>query len=588
MTPIKDDTKSNPSDVLENTAAVKMAADVLQALSKAIKALKLYPDNSPVRQKFISDLTGKFTKFLQENGDLTLTVKPYDLLYQGEIVYSQQVKEDSIAFKFFGDGIHELAFSENLDEQEILDFIDVIQGNRDRDEEDDDLVTLMWEKEFKNIRYIVIEDGGETDGGQETKHPSENSAGSTRSTDALRSAHKSESGQGQMHSGFQHQSAGVEHEIEQIYGKPLGEIFVLTPEEIEKLKEEMEREAKSDLILDMLDILFHILEIEEDTDSYVEIMTYIEKAIKAMVVSGDYTHAAAFLKRIKTISENEKEVSPKHSETAIGVIDALGDEAFLQELTHSLNASKADNIDEIYATLTMLNKKSILPLTNMLSGLEQMKSRRVVCDALAVLAKDDLETVLTKLQDENWYIVRNIVYVLGRIGDARVISHIKRIKDHIEPKVRKEIIHTLSEIKSDEAKDMLVSYLNDSDKTVRVSALKRISSLEHRKAVPDIFQIISSEGFDSKENYEKKELLDALAILGSEGQLPFLKELLMKKSWLFGRAKADELRLLSVHALRKMNIPGVIDIIKEGASSSDKVIRRICEDALRDSGKGNI
>src|SRR4030065_2875566 len=189
MNTIKDDIKTETSDVLENKVVIKMAADVLQSLSKAIKALQLYPENSPVRQRFITDLTGKFTNFLQEYGDLTLTVKPFDLLYQGEVVYSQQAKEDSIAFKFFGDGIRELAFSENLDEQEILDFIDIIQGNRERDEPDDDIVTLMWEKEFKNIRYIVIEEGGETGGGQETTHPSENSSGSTRSTDALRNAH---------------------------------------------------------------------------------------------------------------------------------------------------------------------------------------------------------------------------------------------------------------------------------------------------------------------------------------------------------------------------------------------------------------
>ncbi len=578
------------SSETEKKAGIKMAADVLQSLSRAIKALKLYPDNSPVRQKFISDLTGKFTGFLEEYGDLTLTVKQFDLLYQGEVVYSQDVKEDSIAFKFFGDGIRELAFSENLDERELLDFIDVVRGNRERDEDDDDIVTLMWEKEFKNIRYIVIEEGSETEGEQDTKESPASESAVARSGAALSSAHKAESrpGQTQTETDTSLKSTGVELEIEQIYGKPFAEIFVLTPEETGKLKQEMEQEAKSDLILEMLDILFHILEIEEDTDSYSEIMTYIEKAVKTMIVSGDYKHAIASLNRIKTIYENEKEISPKHAEAAIGVIDALGDDEFLKQLTQSLNASKDDHIDEIYTILTMLNKKSISPLTEMLSNLEQMKNRRVVCDALAVIARDNLEAVLKKLQDDNWYIVRNIVYVLGRIGDARVISHLKRIKDHREPKVRKEIIHTLSEIKSDEAKNMLVSYLNDSDNTVRVSALKRISFMEHRKAVPDILKIISSEEFDSKENYEKKELFEALAILGSKDQLPYLKDLLMKKSWIFGRTKADELRLLSVHALRKMNIPGAIDIVREGALSPDKVIRKICEDALKEAEKGNI
>ena len=101
-------------------------------------------------------------------------------------------------------------------------------------------------------------------------------------------------------------------------------------EKAAKIKQEMERETKSDLILEMLDILFHILQIEEDTDSYSEIMTYIERAVKTMIVSGDYNHAIASLNRIKGIYENEKEISPKHAETAIGVIDALGDDEFLQ------------------------------------------------------------------------------------------------------------------------------------------------------------------------------------------------------------------------------------------------------------------
>ncbi|MCC6545217.1 MAG: HEAT repeat domain-containing protein [Nitrospirae bacterium] len=588
MNPIKDDTRMETSELPLNKVAVKMAADVLQSLSKAIKALKLYPDNSPVRQKIISDVTSKFSNFLQENGDLILTVRPFEFLYMGEVVYSQQHKEDSLAFKFFGDGIRELAFSENLQEHELLAFIDVIQGNRERDD-DDDIVTLMWEKEFKNIRYVVIEEGGETDGGQDTaNNNTKNLFGSALSKDALMDAHKAENLQGQMHPGSHNQSAGVEHEIELLYGKPFGEIFVITPEEAETIKEEMVRESKINLFLDMLDILFLILEVEEDTDSYAEIMTYIETSIKTMIMSGDYTHAIESLNKIKTIAESEKENRPKHAESASGVIDALGNETFLQQFTMSMNASKADNFDEIYTILTMLNKKSILPMTNMLSSLEQMKNRHVVCDALAVLAKDDLDSVLNKLHDDNWYIVRNIVYVLGRIADSRVLSHINSIKDHREPRVRKEIIHTLSEINSDEAKNMLVLYLNDSDSSVRVSALKRLTLMGHRKAVSEILRIITSEAFDRREIFEKKELFYSLADLGSEDQLPFLKELLMKKSRLFGRARVDEMRLLSVHALRKMNVSAATDIIREGASSSDKVIRKICEDALRSAGRRDI
>lgn len=588
MNPVKDDTNNHSSDELEKKAAVKMAADVLLSLSKALKALKLYPDNSPVRHKFISDLTGKFTKFLEEYGDLTLAVKQYDLLYQGEVVYNNPVKEDSIAFKFFGDGIQEVAFSDNIDEQELLDFINVIQDNGDHADGDDDIVTLMWQKEFKNIRYVVIEDSGDAADGRPEDKSSDAESVTIKSADALRNAHKSESIQDQTQATGGSSTPGIEREIEEIYGKPFDEIFVLTPDEINSIKQEMEREAKSDLILEMLDILFHILEIEGDAVSYAEIMSYIEKSVKMMTLSGDYKHALESLNRITAISETEKDNRPAHAETARATLYSLGDETFLQQLTESLNASKAENVDELYNILAMLDNKAISPMTTMLSTLEHIKARRVVCDALAVIAKDNLESVLKKLQDGNWYTVRNIVYVLGRIGDAKVLNHLKRIKDHKEPRVRKEIVHTLSEIKSDEAKNMLASYLNDCDNTVRIAALKRICSMEHRRALPGILQIISSDEFDGKESYEKKELFEAIATLGTEDQLPFLKELLMKKSWLFGKSKADEMRLLSVQTLNKMKVPGAMEIIREGASSSDKVIRKICEDALRNTVKGEV
>ncbi len=592
MNPIKEETKDSADD-LEKKVSVKMAADVLQSLSKAIKALKLYPDNSPVKHKFISDLTGKFSKFLEEYGDLALTVKQFDLLYQGEVVYTQTVKEESIAFRFFGDGIREVVFSEKLDEQEILNFINVIQGGKGRDAEDDDIVTMMWEKDFKNIRYVVIEEGGGGGGGEsedeEEKHQPETTAlAAVRSGEPLKNAHKAETGQNQAQAETILKSTAVEFEIEQIYGKPFDEIFTLTTEEIEKIKQEMDREAKGDIVLELLDILFLILEVEESADSYSEMMTYIVKAVKTMIISGDYKNAIVVLTRIKDTSNIESELRQRHAEAAIGITDALGDEEFLQQLTQSLNMNKTDNIDELFTILTMFNKKSIIPLTGMLASLDQMKSRRIVCDALAVLAKDNLDTLLKRLQDDNWLMVRNIVYVLGRIGDTKVTNHLKRVKDHREPRVRKEIIHTLSEIKSDDAKNLLVSYLNDSDNTVRVSALKRLVSMEHRNAVPNILNIISSETFETKENYEKRELFEALAVLGYKEQLPYMKELLMKKSRLFGRAKVDELRILAAYALRKMNIPEAMDIIREGAASSDKTVKKICEDALKDAGKANI
>lgn len=572
---------AEPSEEMDKKASIKLATEVFLTLSKAVKTLKLYPDTSPLRQRFMAELTEKFNRFLDEYGDLIMKVKQTEFLYQGEVVYSYPSTEENIAFKFYGDGIRELAFTEGLEEKEILDFIDVIMSDDVGEGGDDDTVTMLWEKDFKNIRYSVIEEG--EDSGRLPIIP-EKTLTSENSREALRRAFQSEAG-AQEKGKIIVEPAGAETEIEHIYGKPFNEIFTLTPEEIEKVQQEMEREEGMDLISELLDILFHILQIEKDINSYSEIMKNIEKALKTLVLSGDYKRVIPILTTLKTLSKEENNFSAAHALEIYKTVDALGDEKFLQQLALSINTSKAEYMEALFSFLTMLNKNAIAPLASMVGALDQMKTRRLFCDVLAQLARDNIEPLLKKLNDNNWYVVRNIVYVLGKIGDARAIPYLERIKGHEEYRVRKEIVHTLVEIKSEKAKDLMISFINDNNSSVRIMALKNLTTLDYKKALSPILNIISSDSFNGKEVVEKKEFFEALGVLGSRDILSYLKETLMKRSWFFGKSKNEEQRIYAVLALRKMSTPEAINILREGSVSSDKGIRKICEDALQEIEK---
>ncbi|MBI5407216.1 MAG: HEAT repeat domain-containing protein [Nitrospirae bacterium] len=567
-------------DELDAKAGIKSATDVLQTLSKAIKTLKIYPDTSPLRQKFVAELTGKFSKFLDEYGDLILRIKQTEMSYQGEVVYSHPSKEENIAFRLFGDGIREIIFTEGLEEKEILDFIDAITRDCSR-EGDDDVVTLLWEKDFKNIRHIVVEEEKE---GEKELAATEQASTAGKSREALLNAYKSEAVSEQQGTTIL-EPAGVELEIEHIYGKPFSEIFALTPEEIERVQCEMDKEEGMDLISELLDILFHILQIEKEIESYTEIMTNIEKAIKSLALSGDYRRIIPILTTLKTLSKEENNFSRTHAQVIQTTIDALGEEEFLQQFALSINVSKSEDTDALFSFLSMLNKNAVAPLAAMIGALDQMKTRRLFCDVLALIAKENIEPLLRKIGDNNWFVVRNIVYILGKIGDPKSVSYLKKIKDHDEPRIRKEIVHTLTEIKSAEAKDLLISFLKDNNSAVRMMALKNLSTLNYRKAVPHLLNIISGDGFDSKEVIEKREFFDALGILGTNEVLPFLKETLMKRSWLFGKSKIEEQRVYTVLALKRLSTPEAIAILREGSSSSDKGIQKICEDALQEIEK---
>ena len=577
----------NAEDDIDRKDRIKLAADLVQTLSKSGKTLKIYPETSPVRQKIIDELNEKFAKFLNQCGELDLRIRQFEITYNDEVIYSNPSKEESLAFKFYGDGIRSIRFTVGLEEKEILDFIGIISRNYSLDAQDNDIITMLWEKNFENIHHTAVDYREEREIetiAPEDYIPSESGSGNLQSVfNAEVSKHTADTGDdGET---TLQAAAGAELVIEAIYKKPISEIFILTQEEIEQIQQEMETEEGMDLVSELLDILFHILQIEKELDIYTEILKNITDTLKTFILSGDYQRGLPILTTLKALSNEENNFSPVHAQEVYSAIDSLGVEQFIRQLTTSININKLIDTTQLFSFLTMLNKNAIESISNMTGTIEQIKIRRLYCDVLALLARDNMELLIKGLEDSNWYVVRNIVYVLGKIGSAEAIKYLRRIKNHSEPKVRKEIVHAVSEINSDDAKDLLSYYLDDKDSSVRLTALQNIAIHGYRKAVPSILNIIIGENFDIKDVSEKRDIFETLGILNSTQSLPYLKNLLMKRAGFFSKSRIEEQRSYAALALKKMSIPEAKDILTEGLLHPDRSIRNICEETLKDMEK---
>lgn len=562
----------------------KLISDLIQSISKAGKTINIYPESSPVRKKVSDELRDRFSKVLNLHEEIVLRIKQFEITCNDEVVYSNSSKEESLAFKLYIDGLREIIFSEGLDENEILGFISVITKNYQKEGHDNDIVTMLWEKDFKNIHYTAVDYRGEET--STAAEPEPHISGSKESSN-FQGIYRVEMSEEKRDSTGKAVSASgsVELEIEAIYNKPFNEIFILTQEEIEKIQQEMEMEEGLDLIAELQDILFHILQIEKALDIYSEMVNSITDTIKSCVLAGDFSRSIPVLATLKTLSIKENNFSTEHAIEVHNAVDSLGDEKFLNQLLISINTNKLTDLNPVFSFLTMLNKNAIESLINLAGTVEQMKIRRLSCDALAQLAGDDIEPLIKRLDDTNHYLVRNVVYVLGKIGNTDSIKYLRRIKGHEDPKVRKELIHAFSEINSDDAKDVLIFFLEDEDSSVRISALRNIAIHAYRKAVPAILNIITGEGFEVKDASEKKELFETLGILGSQESLsilPVLKEMLLKRARIFGKTKVEEQRTLSAIALKKMATPDAIAVLKEGLLNPDRGIRNICEEILNE------
>src|SRR5262249_24647892 len=74
-------------------------------------------------------------------------------------------------------------------------------------------------------------------------------------------------------------------------------------------------------------------------------------------------------------------------------------------------------------------------LNGVLGESQQRRNRRMLAEAIAGLCKDNPERLAPHLNDRRWYVVRNIVHILGWIGGNGIIGMLRSALKHPEPRV---------------------------------------------------------------------------------------------------------------------------------------------------------
>src|SRR4030042_3671328 len=134
---------------------IKHPRDIIQSVVKAKKTLRMYPANNPIYMKTLEELYSMFEDFFHHTDTLSLKIKQHSIFHDSEEIYQNPEKEDNLALFFFKDGLRELTFKKGLLQEELEGFLKVMAMDFDNENVDDDVVTLLWEKDFQNIQYVV-------------------------------------------------------------------------------------------------------------------------------------------------------------------------------------------------------------------------------------------------------------------------------------------------------------------------------------------------------------------------------------------------------------------------------------------------
>jgi hypothetical protein len=135
----------------------QVAAAFALALARAARSFNLYDAGNSVVRQFLADYQVR-AEAATEREALVLDVRPFELLREGEVVYREEDRERSLAFRLFRDGLRRLTFEPGVPWEELLTLLEIVAirltGVRQQEE---DLVSLLRKAELRHVGITAVE-----------------------------------------------------------------------------------------------------------------------------------------------------------------------------------------------------------------------------------------------------------------------------------------------------------------------------------------------------------------------------------------------------------------------------------------------
>lgn len=553
---------------------------LVQLLSNTLKSLQLYPANNPLPREFKRKLYIGLAEHLDQHDELKLEVDASRFLYEGNVVYEEGEKEERLVHPLHQDGMRELVFLKGLEPSEIDDFLGVMEQCLQSRDLEEDLVTMLWEKDLNNIKYLVVDDLLDVD------VPSAEDVPDDWDFDRLFRSEIAPSDEEARSLDDDRQGMTQRYRLEQTR-ELLRKLKEFSPEEVENIQQLLEMDERHKSLDEFLDILAEILVGEQDPSEFSQMMETAGRILDGLVNVTDFRSAKNIIWRLKRFEKKMKGASHQtaplnqtKAEETRRVVDQAGSEEKIRRISQIVNERELSDLTFLKEYLLSLNWNSVTPIIHMLGDLKNFVARRMACEVLAEKAKDHVDLLREGLTDQRWYVVRNVVSIIGAIGAEEGVKFLKQIARHRDLRVRKEIVSALFKIPGPEAGSLLTSFLKDEDKKVRILASRGLAQRREKGAANAFMAVVKDDDFRDRSPDEKKAMLESFGLIAKDEGIPFLVKMVNKRGWL-RRDKHNETRVFAVGAIGQIDDPLAEETLRQLSKKRNKAVRQACQSALR-------
>ncbi|MBW3554434.1 MAG: HEAT repeat domain-containing protein [Gemmatimonadetes bacterium] len=546
--------------------------NVLGIMGKAIRAFNMYQDNNPVFQRFQEGLRTAIGDLWRKADTLELTVQEDGFEWNSH-VFAVGKGRDSLAFAFYKDGVRFLTLLPGF-EDEVTTFLQAVNRAMRKDEDGDDLISVLWEEDFVSLQY------GYVDLLMEGVSVPEQPKGSPAPLD----------GPGPGSEGREAEAAAEEEHAQGRTGALStalsvddfdGTLYFLDPSEMAALQEEVEIEMERDLRHDVLSALFDRLEESGRPERQAEILDILDQLLPLFLSRGEFGSAARILEELDRIIALPETLSAPLKERVERLFGRLSEPQVLEQFVQALeDGAVAPDSDEVTLFFSRLHQQALPILIRFSEMAETTGVRGRLSSAIDGLATRYPSEVGRLLASDESEVVRGAARVAGRVTLSQVVTGLHSALEHAERDVRLAVVEALVAIRSTPALHALIDALDDSDRDVRIAAARSLGAIRFASARERLAERLDDRRLKGADLTEKMAFYEAYGAVGGSAAVEHLAEVLNQKGFM-GRRPPTEERACAALGLGQASTPDARTALEQARRDEDPVVRNAVLRALR-------
>jgi hypothetical protein len=549
--------------------------ELLRRIVKAARAHQLYLPNNPIYQGAIDTLRAGFAPIWQQIDELVLTVTESDLRWYGAVVSETTgpaaVKSaDNLGWLFYKDGVRELKMVKGFEETEVIKLLEIIQRGRKGSADEDDLVTMLWEADFASLTYKYVDllqegGGGDlADGGE--SQPAQPGDVQRATQEAVEES----------------RAGGIVNMAD--FDSTL---YFLDEREIEYLQDEIKREYQQDLRTNVVASLLDIFEAQQDHEIRSETIDDVHTLMVYLLTAGHFRGVAYVLREAQQALQRAPEVTPEQRQRLGDLPERLSAADALSQLLQALDSAPTlPPQDELVELFDQLRPSALGTVFSWLGKSQNDRLKPLLETAAGRLAGANTAELVKLVQAPDADVSSEAIRRAGALKTQAAVLSLGKVLTEQDVKRRQLAVQALTEIGSAGALQALERAIEDTDREVRITAVRALSAKAYRPVLPRLDAAVKGKGVRDADRTEKMAFFEAYGTLCGDGGVAYLDGILNGKGFL-GRREDPEMRACAAIALGRVNTAKSREVLQKSSDDKEIVVRTAVSKALRGPGDSN-